>query len=92
MVGFKKLLSKCFRVTEVDEYQTSKTCNRCTGELSTCKEIGSRNLYSRFYCHGCRSDKKLTKQFVDRNLNVAANMPARRSSSSPVQEKEDPSI
>ena len=36
-VGLRKCVSRKFRVISVDEYRTSKTCNRCMGELSRYK-------------------------------------------------------
>ena len=37
-VGLRKALRKRFAVTDVDEFRTSKTCNKCMGELTSYKK------------------------------------------------------
>jgi transposase len=73
-VGLEKMLRRKFEVCKVDEYKTSKVCNRCKNELSTYKKRDGKNSYSRLCCHGCRSKNKLSKRFVDRDLKAAANI------------------
>ena len=73
-VGLKKMLRRKFKVYKVDEYKTSRICNRCKSELSTYKKRDGKNSYSRLCCHGCRSNNKLSKRFVDRDLNAATNI------------------
>ena len=76
VVGIKKLLSKRFIVKDVDEFRTSKTCNRCEGELSTYYKLDGRRSRSRLCCTNCAGQppKARSKRFVDRDLNAALNI------------------
>ena len=55
VVGMKKLLSKRFMVKDVDECRTSKTCNRCEGELSSYRKIDGTLSRSRLLHKLCRT-------------------------------------
>ena len=73
-IGLRKALRKRFNVTDVDEYRTSKTCNRCLGELSKYRKRDSRWSYSRLCCTNCGHLNDRSKRFVDRDQNAAANI------------------
>ena len=71
-VGMKKLTKKRFQVKEVAEFRTSKLCNGCFCKLE--KRDGKLS-YSRLCCSNCAGrHKNRCKQFVDRDLNAAANI------------------
>jgi len=74
-VMLKRVLSARFRVVEVDEYRTSKTCNSCGGNLKSYRKRNGRQSHSRLVCESC-GGKGLTpsKRFVDRDLNAAMNI------------------
>ena len=76
VMGMKKLLSKRFMVKDVDEFRTSKTCNRCEGELSSYWKIDGTRSHSRLCCTNCAGQplKARSKRFVDRDLNMALNI------------------
>ena len=71
----KSLLSKRFKVTEVDEFRTSKICNSCMGTLKSYRTRSGKLSRSRLCCESCGSEnKKLSKRFVDRDVNAALNI------------------
>lgn len=73
-VGLRKALKKKFTVTNVDEYLTSRTCNKCMGRLSSYAKRDGKRSYSRLCCKNCRSHPYRSKLFVDRDVNAAANI------------------
>lgn len=73
-LGIRKAISDRFRTKTVDEFRTSKTCNRCMGILSSYTKRNGRKSYSRLCCTNYRSPKDLSKRFVNRDLNAAANI------------------
>lgn len=72
--GLKKAFKQRFAVTEVDEYLTSKTCNRCMARLSSYRKRDGKMSYTRLCCQNCGRQKGRSKQFVDRDENAAANI------------------
>lgn len=74
VVGMKKLMSKRFRVVEVDEYKTSVTCNVCLERLSKYRKRDGKLSYSRLCCTNCGLEDKRSKRFVDRDYNAARNI------------------
>lgn len=63
----KSMLSKRFRVTTVDEFRTSITCNSCMGTLKSYRTRSGKLSRSRLYCESCGGEnRKLSKRFVDR--------------------------
>ena len=75
-VALFRILRKWFRVIMVDEYRTSKICNKCRGELNSYRKRDGKQSYSRLCCTKCagRSSKNRSKQFVDRDFNAALNI------------------
>lgn len=74
-VGLRKLISRRFEVREVDEFRTSKTCNLCMKPLCSYRKKDNKLSYSRLCCtNKCGSNGKLSKRFVDRDLNAASNI------------------
>ncbi len=66
-LGLKRLISKRFRVTEVDKFRTSKTCNQCMGEQKSYRKKNGRLSRARLYCDTCGGEsKKPSKRFVNR--------------------------
>ena len=59
VVGMKEVISKKFRVVDVDEYKTSVTSNQCFGRMSR---------YRR------RDARERSRQFADRDDNAARNI------------------
>ena len=74
VVGVRKLLSKKFRVVEVDEYKTSVTCNICLERLLAYKKRDGKMSHSRLCCKNCGLKETRTKRFVDRDVNAARNI------------------
>ena len=72
-VGIRRLLSKRFKVINVDEFRTSRICNACQGDLKKYRNKKGRLSYSRLHCPWCSSEKYGPK-FVDRDANAAANI------------------
>lgn len=73
----KRLLSKRFRLEEVDEYLTSKTYNRFFEKLNRYRWSDGTLSYTRLRCPNlnCGGERvKLCPQFVDRDKNAAANI------------------
>ena len=71
----KKLISRRFRVDEVDEFRTSKICNLCMGSLKSYRTKSGRLSYSRLCCETCGGKgKKPSKRFVNRDVNAAMNI------------------
>ena len=71
----KSMLSKRFRVTEVDEFKTSRTCNFCMGTLKSYRTRSGKLSRSRLCCESCGGENgKLSKRFVDRDVNAALNI------------------
>lgn len=71
----KSLLSKRFRVVEVDEFRTSITCNSCMGTLKSYRTRSGKLSRSRLCCESCGGKNgKPSKRFVDRDVNAALNI------------------
>lgn len=62
-----KQLRKRFKVTIVDEYNTSKKCNTCMEDLSTYIKKNDKHSYRRLRCTNCNL-------FVNRDVNGAKNI------------------
>ncbi len=72
-MGWRKCCKRS--LTEVDEFNTSKTCNIHFGEMSGHVKRDGRRSYSRLSCWNCAGRyKNRSKRFADRYLNVAANV------------------
>ncbi len=74
-IGLKRLITKRFRVKEVDEFRTSKTCNSCMGELKRYWKRNGKLSYVRLYCDACGGEmQKPSKRFVNRDENAAQSI------------------
>lgn len=73
-VGMRKAIEKKFTVTYVDEYLTSRTCNKCMHRLSSYLKRDGKRSYSRLCCQNCKSHPDRSKLFVSRDVNAAANI------------------
>ena len=60
--GMKKMLSRRFRLEEVDEHLMSKTC-RCQGKLERYRRRDRRLLYARLQCPFCNCGGERIKPF-----------------------------
>ncbi len=70
-VGLRKVLQKKFDVTEVDEFNTSKTWNICFGEMSGHVKRDGRRSYSKLCCWNCAGHCK--KQIPERGSEHTTN-------------------
>ena len=100
VVGIRKKLQEKFHVVVTDEYMTSRTCNRCLGELTSYHRKNGTKSCSRLCCAKCGHQKGRLRHFVDRDVNAAANIlvvglsdcpprPFRRPSKRTREEEED---
>lgn len=67
--GFKKLLSKNFKIIDVNEYNTSKLYNKTFGQLENVTKEGKK-------LHEVLTPKEKTKQYiyVNRDVNASKNI------------------
>ena len=68
--AFLKAIKKRFHVSDVDEFRTSRTCNRCMGELNKYKKRDGRWSCSRLCCTGYWCPKDRLKRFVKTAANI----------------------
>jgi len=69
-VGLRRAISKKYDVALVDEFRTSKLCNRCHGELKN-----YRRIHRLLVCQ-CKSDGLESKNitFINRDINACMNI------------------
>lgn len=76
-VGMKRLIAKHFDVVMVDEFRTSKLCNKCHCELCNYKkevEGKDKKVFRCLTCKGCVSSESEQPAFITRDLNSALNI------------------
>ena len=70
-VGLRRIIGKKFNVVLVDEFRTSKLCNKCYGELEH-----YNNLHRVLVCRGCKGSVSEIENstFMNRGMNACMNM------------------
>ena len=83
-LGLKRIISKKYQVLLIDEYNTSKKCCNCGGNLENCK-ISDKKIFRILTCKSCKNkhigrptDKNIpmghSSVFINRDLNSCLNM------------------
>ena len=74
-VGMRKLLSRNFDLVLVNEFRTSKLCNRCSSELVNHRFEDERPKHRLLTCSGrCGAIRERGIAFITRDLNSAINI------------------
>ena len=79
-VGLKKAISKKYQVLMIDEYKTSKLCNKCENELINYKDKNNKKIHRLLVCMHCKSKNKCDGleseiiTFINRDMNACLNM------------------
>jgi hypothetical protein len=70
-VGLRRIIGKKYNVVLVNEFRTSKLCNKCNCEL-----VNYKRLHRVLICHGCKSSGSESKNstFMNRDMNACMNM------------------
>lgn len=74
-IGLRKVISKKFNTVLVDEYKTSKICNKCHKELTNLKK-DNKKIHRILVCTDCISKSSESKKvtYINRDINGSKNI------------------
>ena len=71
-IGLRRLISKKYKTPLINEFRTSKLCNKCNKELTNYNKLHRVLICKSEECNSSESKKEIT--FINRDINASLNI------------------